>query len=73
MNEVTQQNAELQRTFDDERTAWVNEKKELEGAIVDLTTSAQHTQTDKSNWEAEIRQLEKRARVCALRSMARLT
>ncbi|KAM5539450.1 hypothetical protein V8D89_006902 [Ganoderma adspersum] len=62
LNEVTQQNAEIQRTFDSERAAWVNEKKELEGTILDMTTSAQHTQTDKSTWEAEIRHQEQRAR-----------
>ncbi|PIL22755.1 transporter [Ganoderma sinense ZZ0214-1] len=62
LNEVTQQNAELQRSFDSERAAWVNEKKELEGTILDMTTSVQHTQSDKSAWEAEIRQLEVRAK-----------
>ena len=65
LNEVTQQNAEIQRTFDSERAAWVSDKKELEATILDMTTSAQHTQTDKSTWEAEIRHQEQRAKVCA--------
>ena len=65
LNEVTQQNAEIQRTFDSERAAWVNDKKELEATILDMTTSAQHSQTDKSTWEAEIRHQEQRAKVCA--------
>ncbi len=33
---------------------------------MDMTTSAQHTQSDRTSWEAEIRQQEQRAKVCAL-------
>ena len=60
---MTQQNAELQRSFDTERAAWTTERKELEGTILDMTTSAQTSQTDRSTWEIEIQQQEERAKV----------
>ncbi|KAI0330460.1 hypothetical protein GY45DRAFT_1323591 [Cubamyces sp. BRFM 1775] len=60
--ELSQANTELQQKFDSERLAWVNDKKTLEDTIVDMSTSAQHTQTDRSTWEAEVRQQEERAK-----------
>ncbi|KAI0699945.1 hypothetical protein C8T65DRAFT_709807 [Cerioporus squamosus] len=60
--ELTQANAELQRQFETERTAWLNDKRTLEDTIVDMSTSAQSTQSDRSSWEAEIKQQEERAK-----------
>ncbi|KAJ8468503.1 hypothetical protein ONZ51_g9602 [Trametes cubensis] len=60
--QLSQANTELQQKFDSERLAWVNDKKTLEDTIVDMSTSAQHTQTDRTTWEAEVRQQEERAK-----------
>ena len=60
---MTQTNTELQRKFDEDRAAWLDEKKTLEDTIVDLSTSAQSTQTDRSTWELEIHRQEERAKV----------
>ncbi|RPD77586.1 hypothetical protein L226DRAFT_326460 [Lentinus tigrinus ALCF2SS1-7] len=60
--EFTQANTELQRQFETERTAWLNDKRTLEDTIVDMSTSAQSTQSDRSSWEAEIKQQEARAK-----------
>ncbi|KAI0629748.1 hypothetical protein C8Q77DRAFT_263303 [Trametes polyzona] len=60
--QLSQANTELQQKLDSERVAWANDKKTLEDTIVDMSTSAQHTQTDRSTWEAEIRQQEERAK-----------
>lgn len=65
LGELTQTNIDLQRQFDQERVAWVNDKKTLEDTIVDMSTSAQNTQSDRSTWEAEIHQQEERAKVRA--------
>ena len=60
---MTQTNTELQRKFDEDRAAWLNDKKTLEDTIVDLSTSAQSTQTDRGTWELEIHRQEERAKV----------
>ncbi|KAI0826824.1 hypothetical protein BC628DRAFT_1319381 [Trametes gibbosa] len=60
--QITQANTELQQTFDNERIAWANDKRTLEDTIVDMSTSAQHTQSDRSTWEVEIHQQEQRAK-----------
>lgn len=62
--ELAKTNGDLQRQFDNERTAWTNDKRMLEDTIVDLSTSAQSTQSDRSTWEADIKQQEERAKVC---------
>ncbi|KAI0357500.1 hypothetical protein OH77DRAFT_1435746 [Trametes cingulata] len=60
--ELSQANSDLQHKFDTERIAWLNDKRTLEETIVDMSTSAQHTQSDRTSWEAEIRQQEERAK-----------
>ncbi|EIW59409.1 uncharacterized protein TRAVEDRAFT_121374 [Trametes versicolor FP-101664 SS1] len=60
--QVTQANTELQQKFDTERLAWADDKRTLEDTIVDISTSAQHIQTDRSTWEVEIHQQEERAK-----------
>ncbi|KAI0667763.1 hypothetical protein C8Q78DRAFT_1052496 [Trametes maxima] len=60
--ELTHTNAELQQRFDSERLAWANDKKTLEDTIVDMSSSVQHTQSDRSTWEAEIHRQEERAK-----------
>ncbi len=61
--QLTQTNTELQRQFDSDRIAWANDKKTLEDTIVDMSTSAQHSQSDRSSWEVDIKQQEDRAKV----------
>ncbi|KAI0770118.1 hypothetical protein C8Q74DRAFT_1333063 [Fomes fomentarius] len=60
--QLTQINTELQRQFDSDRVAWANDKKMLEDTIVDMSTSAQHSQSDRSSWEVDIKQQEDRAK-----------
>ncbi|KAI8994233.1 hypothetical protein BD414DRAFT_506685 [Trametes punicea] len=60
--QLTQANIELQQQFDNERATWTNDKKILEDTIVDMSTSAQHTQSDRTTWESELRQQEERAK-----------
>ncbi|OSD07459.1 hypothetical protein PYCCODRAFT_1456277 [Trametes coccinea BRFM310] len=62
LTQLSQANTELQQQFDSERTAWANDKRTLEDTIVDMSTSAQSSQSDRSTWEAEIRQQEERAK-----------
>ncbi|KAI0647815.1 hypothetical protein C8Q79DRAFT_924901 [Trametes meyenii] len=62
LSELTQTSTEMQRRFDSERLAWANDKKTLEDTIVDISSSAQHTQSDRSTWEAEIHRQEERAK-----------
>ncbi|KAI9059234.1 hypothetical protein FKP32DRAFT_1606262 [Trametes sanguinea] len=60
--QLSQANTEIQQQFDSERAAWANDKRTLEDTIVDMSTSAQSSQSDRSTWEAEIRQQEERAK-----------
>ncbi|KAI0373683.1 hypothetical protein BV20DRAFT_669146 [Pilatotrama ljubarskyi] len=60
--ELSQANSELQQKLDNERIAWANDKRTLEETIVDMSTSAQHTQSDRTSWEVEIHQQEERAK-----------
>jgi len=57
------QHNELQKTVEAERVAWMNDKKTLEDAIVDMTTSEKHSENDRTTREQEVRQLEERAKV----------
>lgn len=56
------QHNELQKTIEAERVAWTNDKKTLEDAIVDMTTSEKHSENDRTSREQEVRQLEERAK-----------
>lgn len=50
----------LRKTFDAERTAWLKDKSELEGTIVELSTSGQSSVSDRAAREDEVRvQLER--------------
>ena len=62
MDQLSQKNAELQRTLDTERAAWLQDKKTLEGTIYELTTSERSSENDRASREDEVRQLEERAR-----------
>lgn len=59
---VNEKYAELQRTLESERIAWTNDKKLLEGAIVDMTTSERSSESDRAVHQGEVRQLEERAK-----------
>lgn len=52
---------EIQQTLEKERTAWINDKKTLEGTIVELSTSERSSESDRTAHEREIRELEQRA------------
>ncbi|EPQ51089.1 hypothetical protein GLOTRDRAFT_66309 [Gloeophyllum trabeum ATCC 11539] len=52
--------AEVQQTFASERTAWLNDKKTLEDAIIDITNSEQTSESDRTSRENEVRELEAR-------------
>ncbi|KAI6151410.1 hypothetical protein EDD17DRAFT_1636802 [Pisolithus thermaeus] len=52
---------EIQQALEVERTAWVNDKKTLEGTIVELSTSERSSESDRTAHEREIRELEQRA------------
>ncbi|KAI6139407.1 hypothetical protein BKA82DRAFT_25515 [Pisolithus tinctorius] len=52
---------EIQHTLENERTAWANDKRILEGTIVDLSTSERVSENDRTTHEREIRELEQRA------------
>ncbi|KAI6030410.1 hypothetical protein F5J12DRAFT_800153 [Pisolithus orientalis] len=52
---------EIQHTLENERTAWANDKRILEGTIVDLSTSERVSENDRTTHEQEIRELEQRA------------
>ena len=61
--QLSEKHSELQRNVDSERTAWLSDKKTLEGTIFELSTSEKHSESDRSTWESEARQLEERAKV----------
>ncbi|KDQ62646.1 hypothetical protein JAAARDRAFT_54566 [Jaapia argillacea MUCL 33604] len=62
MSQSSEKYAKLQGTFETERIAWANDKKTLEDAIIDITTSEKHSESDRVSQETEIRQLEERAK-----------
>ncbi|KAF8132213.1 TPR/MLP1/MLP2-like protein-domain-containing protein [Mycena galopus ATCC 62051] len=66
--QFTAKTNELQKSFETERTAWLNDKKVLEDTIVDLGTSEKHSESDRTSRENEVRQLEQRAKVAEERS-----
>lgn len=51
----------VQQTLETERIAWINDKKTLEGTIVDLSTSERTSENDRNAYEREVRVLEERA------------
>jgi nucleoprotein TPR len=53
---------ELQKTFDMDRAAWASDKT-LEDTIIDLSTSKQNAETDRSSREDDIHQLEECTKV----------
>lgn len=63
LNEIRSQYNEAQKSFETERTAWINDKKTLEDTIVDMSTSEKHSESDRSSREQELRSLEDRAKV----------
>ena len=56
----------MNKAFEEERTAWKNDKKMLEDTIVDMSTSEKHLESDKSTREQEVRAIEERAKVTKL-------
>ncbi|KAI6016240.1 TPR/MLP1/MLP2-like protein-domain-containing protein [Pisolithus marmoratus] len=52
---------EIQQTLESERTAWTNDKKILEGTIVELSTSERISESDRTAHERDLRELEHRA------------
>jgi nucleoprotein TPR len=61
--QMAEQEHSLQSTLDTERTAWANDRRTLEDTIVDLSTSEQHSLSDRTVRETEVRQQEERAKV----------
>ena len=61
--QIRSQHNETLKSFETERTAWINDKKTLEDTIVDMSTSEKHSESDRSSWEEGIRTLEERAKV----------
>lgn len=62
LEQVKAKYQELQQAFDTERTAWANDKKLLEGTIVDMSTSERHSEDDKNKWEQDIKTSEQRVK-----------
>lgn len=61
--QIRAQHNEIQKSFETERTAWINDKKTLEDTIVDMSTSEKHSESDRNSWEQGMRALEERAKV----------
>lgn len=55
--------SELQQTSENQRAAWLADKKQLEDTIVDITTSERHEEDDRLAREVERKQLEERVKV----------
>ncbi|KAH9480632.1 Protein MLP1-like protein [Psilocybe cubensis] len=53
---------DAQKSFEAERTSWINDKKTLEDTIVDMSTSEKHSESDRNSREHELRNLEDRAK-----------
>lgn len=62
MASVNEKHADLQRTLESERISWANDKRLLEGAIVDMTTSERSSESERASHQQEVRQLEERAK-----------
>ncbi len=62
MTSVNEKHANLQQTLESERISWANDKRLLEGAIVDMTTSERSSESDRASHQQEVRQLEERAK-----------
>ncbi len=62
LQQLSSKNVELQRTLETERAAWAQDKRTLEDTIVDMTTSEQGTESERTAHANEIRQLEERAK-----------
>lgn len=62
MTSVKEKHAELQTTLESERLAWANDKRVLEDAIVDMTTSEKSTESERAAHQDAVRQLEERAK-----------
>lgn len=63
LTQLTVKYNELQKSFETERIAWMNDKKTLEDTIVDMSTSEKHSENDRTTRENEVRQQEERAKV----------
>ena len=61
--QIRTQNNEMLKSFETDRTAWINDKKTLEDTIVDMSTSEKHSESDRTSWEEGMRALEERAKV----------
>jgi nucleoprotein TPR len=61
--QIRAQHNESLKSFETERTAWINDKKTLEDTIVDMSTSEKHSESDRSSWEEGMRALEERVKV----------
>ncbi|KAJ3814062.1 hypothetical protein F5876DRAFT_73301 [Lentinula aff. lateritia] len=57
--ELTTKHNDLQKQYEDDRDAWLNDKKTLEDTIVDLSTS----ENDRNSHENDVKQQEERAKV----------
>jgi len=64
LSELRAEYNNIQKSFEVERTAWINDKKTLEDTIVDMSSSEKHSENDRSSREQELRHLEDRAKVC---------
>ena len=61
--QITVRHTEIQHTLENERAAWLSDKKTLEDTIVDMSTSEKHSESDRSLREMEARRQEERANV----------
>ena len=61
--QLREQLSSINKNFEEERTAWKNDKKTLEDTIVDMTTSEKHLESDRASRDHEIRSIEERAKV----------
>jgi nucleoprotein TPR len=61
LTQLQQKSSEQQRIFDAERAAWLQDKKTLEGAIFELTTSEKSSESERASRDDEVRRLEERA------------
>ncbi|OBZ68761.1 Nucleoprotein TPR [Grifola frondosa] len=60
--QLTEKHSELERTYDRERLAWADDKRTLEGTIIDMSTSEKHSESDRASRESAVRQQEERAK-----------
>ncbi|KAF8903177.1 hypothetical protein CPB84DRAFT_810991 [Gymnopilus junonius] len=62
LSEIRTQYNGVQKSFEAERTAWINDKKTLEDTIVDLSNSEKTSESDRSSREQDLRSLEERVK-----------